>query len=103
MHPTFLAPSSDLPGVSLQDVVKRFGMVEAARGVSLELARGQLMGLLGPSGCGKTTALRLMAGLIAPTSGHVEVASGAAVGRRSIGFVLQGPTPMPWASVWGNG
>ena len=67
-------------------------------------ARGEFVSLLGPSGCGKSTALRLIAGLSAPTSGTVEVAhrGGEARGGHSIGFVFQEPTLMPWASVRDN-
>lgn len=51
--------------------------VEAVRGLSLEVHRGECFGLLGPNGAGKTTTLEIMEGLLAPTSGEVEV-----LGRR---------------------
>ena len=47
--------------------------VEAVRGVSLEVRRGECFGLLGPNGAGKTTTLEIIEGLLAPTSGDVEV------------------------------
>jgi NitT/TauT family transport system ATP-binding protein len=66
--------------------------------------RGEFVSLLGPSGCGKSTALRLIAGLNAPTSGTVRVAHRAGPGHpgHTIGFVFQEPTLMPWTSVREN-
>src|SRR6201992_3205421 len=72
--------------------------------LDLDVRRGEFVSLLGPSGCGKSTALRLIAGLNAPTSGAVEVAhrGDETRTRPSIGFVFQEPTLMPWASVREN-
>jgi ABC-2 type transport system ATP-binding protein len=50
-----------------------FGSVPAVRGLSLEVARGELLGLVGPDGAGKTTTMRMLAGLVRPTAGTVEV------------------------------
>ena len=72
--------------------------------LDLEVGNGEFVSLLGPSGCGKSTALRLIAGLNAPTSGSVGV-SQHAVRRRAgqgIGFVFQEPTLMPWTTVTEN-
>src|SRR5476651_697776 len=72
--------------------------------VDLDVGKGEFVSLLGPSGCGKSTALRLIAGLSAPTSGSVGVAHRSEVSRagHSIGFVFQEPTLMPWTSVREN-
>ena len=74
--------------------------------LDLDVRKGEFVSLLGPSGCGKSTALRLIAGLGAPTSGSVGVSrpvAGADDGAgHSIGFVFQEPTLMPWASVREN-
>jgi sodium transport system ATP-binding protein len=59
--------------IALQGVKKRFGKVEALRGVSFEVADGQVTGLLGPNGAGKTTALRVVYGVLAPDEGHATV------------------------------
>jgi len=78
--------------------------VTALGPLDLDVARGEFVALLGPSGCGKSTALRLIAGLGAPSSGTVEVThlTDEVGGRHPIGFVFQEPTLMPWASVRDN-
>ena len=91
--------------VSLREVTKVYDSGVMALGpLDLDVKRGEFVSLLGPSGCGKSTALRLIAGLNAPTSGTVHVAdrAKAASGQRSIGFVFQEPTLMPWATVRDN-
>ena len=57
-----------------RDLHKRFGDIEAVRGVSLDIRRGELFGVLGPNGSGKTTLLRMLCGLLAPTAGSATVA-----------------------------
>ncbi|MCB1766253.1 MAG: ABC transporter ATP-binding protein [Candidatus Competibacteraceae bacterium] len=60
--------------VELDGVVKRFGALEALRGIHGRILPGCLTGLVGPDGAGKTTLMRLMAGLMAPTAGRITVA-----------------------------
>jgi NitT/TauT family transport system ATP-binding protein len=90
--------------VSLRGVTKVYDNGVVALGpLDLDVGKGEFVSLLGPSGCGKSTALRLIAGLNAPTSGTVAVArreGGPA--SNSIGFVFQEPTLMPWTSVREN-
>jgi NitT/TauT family transport system ATP-binding protein len=91
--------------VSLRAVTKIFDNGVAALGpFDLDIPKGEFVSLLGPSGCGKSTALRVIAGLISPTSGSVEVSHHAGDGRpgHSIGFVFQEPTLMPWTTVAEN-
>jgi NitT/TauT family transport system ATP-binding protein len=91
--------------VRLRGVTKVYDNGVMALGpLDLDVRRGEFVSLLGPSGCGKSTALRLIAGLAAPTSGAVHVASHVAGARseHAIGFVFQEPTLMPWASVAEN-
>ena len=59
--------------VEIRDVVKKFGDVEALKGVSADIETGRLTGLVGPDGAGKTTLIRLMAALMAPTTGEVRL------------------------------
>jgi len=90
--------------VSLRDVTKSYPNGLLALGpLSLSITRGEFVSLLGPSGCGKSTALRLIAGLTAPSSGRVELSTPAKrqIGQ-GVGFVFQEPTLMPWASVRDN-
>ena len=61
------------PIVVLDAVSRRFGDTDAVRGVSLTIDEGQLIGFVGPSGCGKTTTIRMMCGILAPSSGLVRV------------------------------
>jgi NitT/TauT family transport system ATP-binding protein len=68
----------------------------------LDVRQGEFVSLLGPSGCGKSTALRLIAGLAAPTAGQVSRDAGEARADHAIGFVFQEPTLMPWTSVREN-
>jgi ABC-2 type transport system ATP-binding protein len=59
--------------VSVRDLRKSYGAVEAVRGVSFDLWAGECFGLLGPNGAGKTTTIEILEGLLAPTSGEVAV------------------------------
>ncbi len=90
---------------SLRGVTKTYDNgVKALGPIDLDVRRGEFVSLVGPSGCGKSTALRLIAGLTAPTSGTVQLARrhGAPRVGHSIGFVFQEPTLMPWARVRDN-
>ncbi|KQT68937.1 MULTISPECIES: sn-glycerol-3-phosphate ABC transporter ATP-binding protein UgpC [unclassified Aureimonas] len=62
-----------MASITLKDVRKRYGETEAVRGISLEIADGELLVLVGPSGCGKSTLLRMIAGLETVTSGTIEI------------------------------
>src|ERR1700694_3186030 len=78
--------------VSLHGVTKVYDSGLAALGpLDLDVGKGEFVSLLGPSGCGKSTALRLIAGLTAPTSGSVRVSrrAGRARAGHSVGFGFQ--------------
>ena len=85
--------------VRLSGISKTFpNGVRALDGFDLDVGHGEFVTLIGPSGCGKSTALRLIAGLDAPSSGRVAW-SGE---KPEIGFVFQEPTLMPWATAFAN-
>lgn len=78
----------------------------ALQPVDLSIAEGEFVTLLGPSGCGKSTLLKMVAGLLEPTDGRLQlwrkpVDQLDAAGKR-MAFVFQAPTLMPWASVEAN-
>jgi ABC-2 type transport system ATP-binding protein len=60
--------------IRARNLTKRFGAITAVSGLTLEVAAGEVFGLLGPDGAGKTTTLRLMCGLVDPSEGQVRVA-----------------------------
>ncbi|MFL5091223.1 MAG: ABC transporter ATP-binding protein, partial [Xanthobacteraceae bacterium] len=98
------AHANDAPVVALEGVSKVFANgVAALEQFDLAVRPGEFLSLIGPSGCGKSTALRLIAGLGAPSSGTIawQHGSGLPAGH-GIGFVFQEPTLMPWATVFGN-
>jgi ABC-2 type transport system ATP-binding protein len=87
-------PEAPDDAVRVEDLVVRFGEVEAVDGVSFAVAAGEAFGLLGPNGAGKTTTIRVLTTLLRPTAGRAEVAGhdvvrdGLAV-RQVIGYVPQ--------------
>ena len=60
-------------GHSLRQLTKRYGKVDALHELTLDVEAGEVLGFLGPNGAGKTTTIRLLLGLIRPTSGHAEL------------------------------
>src|SRR5436309_822127 len=95
-EPALSETDSDTAGlaVRLRAVTKIYDNGVVALGpLDLDVAKGEFVSLLGPSGCGKSTALRLIAGLSAPSAGTVNVSHRAnrRDGRYPIGFVFQEP------------
>ena len=93
--------------IHLSDVKKVFYTDEvethALSGIHLDIKKGEYLSIAGPSGCGKSTLLRLIAGLIPPTRGRLDV-YGVRVTepRDDIGIVFQRPTLLPWFDVLNN-
>jgi ABC-2 type transport system ATP-binding protein len=89
--------SPPTPAITVRDLAKNFGEVRAVRGVSFEVAAGEVFGFLGPNGAGKTTTINMLCTLAKPTSGGAKVAGYDVVRerddvRRHIGLVFQDPT-----------
>ncbi len=61
------------PILQVENLVKRYGDVEAVRGVSFSVEEGEVFGLLGPNGAGKTSTVEVMEGLRVPDSGRISV------------------------------
>lgn len=80
--------------IAVTDLKKVYGDVSALKGISFEVAQGELFGLLGPNGAGKSTTLNILSTLLQPTSGRAlvngfDVVSNPVEVRRSIGIVFQ--------------
>ena len=89
-----MLPRQDGPAVHLENLVKRFGDFVAVNQVSLDVSRGEIFGFLGPNGAGKSTVIRILCGLLAPTSGSAsvdgyDVAKESETIRRNIGYMSQ--------------
>jgi ABC-2 type transport system ATP-binding protein len=83
--------------IEVRELVKNFGEVKAVRGVSFDVASGEVFGFLGPNGAGKTTTINMLCTLARPTAGAARVAGHDVVRerddvRRNIGLVFQDPT-----------
>jgi ABC-2 type transport system ATP-binding protein len=71
---------------------KRYGSVDALKGVDLEVGEGELVGLLGPNGAGKSTLVKIAVGLVRPTGGSAEVAgarAGSRAARAALGYLAE--------------
>ncbi|HSN20968.1 MAG TPA: ABC transporter ATP-binding protein [Usitatibacter sp.] len=112
------AAEAVLPAIALRGLTKRYGeggsAVEALKGVDMEIAPGEVVGLIGPSGSGKSTLLKCLGAVIEPTSGHIalagetvydggwKIADLRALRRDRIGFVFQAPYLIPFLDVTDN-
>jgi putative spermidine/putrescine transport system ATP-binding protein len=92
--------------VRLNELSKRYGPHHAVNALSLAIDPGSMVALLGPSGCGKTTCLRMIAGLVQPSSGEIFIdgreVTGVPVHRRNIGMLFQNYALFPHMTVAEN-
>ncbi|MBP2356009.1 ABC-2 type transport system ATP-binding protein [Kribbella aluminosa] len=99
---------TQLMAIEVRELTKRYGDLTAVEGVSLDVPAGQVLGLLGPNGAGKTTTIKMMTGLVTPTSGTVSLGGYDVSRRRSqavqqVGAVLEGSRNVYWSlSAWQN-
>jgi ABC-2 type transport system ATP-binding protein len=82
--------------IAVNDLVKKYGTFTAVNGVSLEVGPGEIHGFLGPNGAGKTTTIRMIAGLLKPTSGRIlvnghDLTSNPEQAKASLGFIPDRP------------
>lgn len=80
----------------------RNGHVGALENVSFQVADQEFVAILGPSGCGKTTLLKIIAGLLAPSAGRIELHDAPPAGRPSSAMVFQDHGLFPWMTVLEN-
>ena len=94
------------PFLALEGLSKRYGAVAAVQDVTVEVARGEFLGLLGPSGCGKTTTLQMIAGFEVPSGGSILLEgrdlTTVPAAKRGIGLVFQSYALFPHMSAAEN-
>jgi ABC-2 type transport system ATP-binding protein len=88
MHRYARLPVTRLPAIQLHEVRKRFGTLEAVRGISLQVERGSVCGFLGPNGAGKSTTIRMIMSIILPDEGSIRVLGASALDAKDrIGYL----------------
>jgi NitT/TauT family transport system ATP-binding protein len=94
---------SSLPFVDLVGVSLRYGDTLALADATISIARGEFVAVVGPSGCGKSTLMKLVTGLLPPTSGEVRFDGQRVDGPvHGAGMAFQNATLMPWRTTLGN-
>ncbi|MBX3139235.1 MAG: ATP-binding cassette domain-containing protein [Trueperaceae bacterium] len=89
-----------MSAITATGLTKRYGAVAAVSELSFDIAQGEIVGFLGPNGAGKTTTLRMLAGLVKPTSGTCQVLGAEVPGTtlRRVGTMIEEPTFYPYLS-----
>ena len=92
--------------LEIQELTKVFNRQEILHGLNFTVNEGEFLSILGPSGCGKTTILRILIGLLSPTSGRIfkdgTDITAAPPSRRNMGIVFQNYALFQNMSVFGN-
>ncbi|MDB5364045.1 MAG: transporter ATP-binding protein [Rhodospirillales bacterium] len=86
--------------IEIHGLVKKFGPVEAVKGISFTVDRGEVLGFLGPNGAGKSTTMKMAAGFLAPTSGRAVICGHDVVkepqqAKRKLGYLPEGAAAYP--------
>jgi NitT/TauT family transport system ATP-binding protein len=93
----------DFVGLSVDFSLAGGGSYPAVRNTSLSIADGQFVAIVGPTGCGKSTLLNIAAGLIAPSSGQIEIFGAPLHGiNRQAGYLFQADALFPWKTALEN-
>lgn len=97
----------DVNYLSVQGVSKQFdsggNAVSAIENVSFDIARGSFVSILGPSGCGKSTLFNVIAGLLPPSAGDVQLDDTSIIGKAGqVGYMLQKDLLLPWRTIEDN-
>jgi NitT/TauT family transport system ATP-binding protein len=89
--------------IELADVSLRYGGLLALTNTEMMVAEGEFVAVVGPSGCGKSTLMKLVTGLLAPTTGEIRVEGRRVQGPvRGAGMAFQNATLLPWRSTLDN-
>ena len=93
------AESKPLPIIEVINLCKRYGLIDALKGISFSIGKGEIVGFLGPNGAGKSTTLRILSGIIPADSGEakvcgVDLAEEEGEVRRHIGYLAEN-NPLP--------
>ncbi|WP_059170319.1 ABC transporter ATP-binding protein [Bacillus sp. FJAT-27445] len=93
--------------LEVKDLKKKIGKKEIIKGISFELHKGEVFGFLGPNGAGKTTTIRMLVGLIKPSSGSISVCGydlkkDFPKAMRQLGCIVENPELYPYLSGWDN-
>src|SRR4051794_20323008 len=98
-----MASNLAAPAASLNNVAKRFPGYTALEDITSDIPTGQFVSIVGPSGCGKSTLLNLIAGLLTPTAGVIEVFGTPLTGlNRNATYMFQQDALLPWKTVLDN-
>jgi|APSaa5957512622_1039677.scaffolds.fasta_scaffold77050_2 ABC-2 type transport system ATP-binding protein len=93
--------------LEMSQLSKSFGAVQAVKGLSLNIGKGEIFGFLGPNGAGKTTTIRMITGLVHPDGGQIKI-GGHDIGKRffdaicSVGTLMENPAFYPYLSAAEN-
>jgi len=97
------SPPADQPMVRMSEVSLKYGDMLALGDATLDIAEGEFVAVVGPSGCGKSTLMKLVTGLLPPTSGTIEFDRKIVDGPvRGAGMAFQNATLLPWRTTTDN-
>src|SRR5712664_5023325 len=98
-----MADTPTQPAVTLKRVTRRFSTYTAVEDITLDFPAGKFISIVGPSGCGKSTVLNMIAGLLSPTDGRVEIFGQPLTGiNRRASYMFQQDALLPWKSALDN-